>query len=195
MTTVNGKGGLTPVSSKRQSDWTAKLTQYPIASGEATSIFTGDIVTLATATGSVARAVVGFTAGTAVGIFVGCSFTNPTTLQPVFTTFWPGATVAADAVAYICDDKDAVFEIQSDAALTAAALGKNMLMVQTSVGSSVNGKSGINAQGSSIATTATHRIRVVGLKKTPDNNWTDTFPVILAKWNFGMHADDVALGI
>jgi hypothetical protein len=103
--------------------------------------------------------------------------------------------VASDIKALIVDDKDAVFEIQSDAALTSAALGKNIQMIQTSAGSNTTGKSGINAQGSTIATTATHRLRVVGLKNTPDNNWTDTFPIILVKWNFGMHADEVALGI
>lgn len=193
MATVNGKGGLTPVGSLRQADWNGKLRQYPIASGYGTSIYTGDLVTLSS--GSIQRAAFNFSAGAATGVFLGCSYTNPTTKQPVWSQYWPASTVASDAVAYVCDDPEAVFELQSDAALTAAALGKNIDLVQTSAGSDTTGKSGMNASGSSIATTNTLRFRVVGLKATPDNGWTDTYPIILVKFNFGFHAQGTATGL
>lgn len=184
MTTVNGKGGLIPVGKLGSSDWNHKVRAYPIASGYGTSIFRGDMVTLNA--GNVERAAVNFTAGAAVGVLVGVSYTDAN-MGFLTRGYWPASTVAADAIAYVCDDPDMVFLVQSNAAMAASDLGKNADLVQTSAGSTVTENSGMNLDGGPAATTATLAFRVVGLWKSPDNNWTDTFPKVLVMFNHGEH--------
>jgi hypothetical protein len=48
---------------------------------------------------------------TPYGVFMGCTYTNPTTKQPTFSQFWPGPTAAPDAVGYIIDDPMALFQV------------------------------------------------------------------------------------
>jgi hypothetical protein len=192
MSAVNGKGGLIPISKLGASDFNHKARAYPIASGYATSIFRGDLVTLNA--GNVERAVVGFTAGTVIGVLVGVSYTDAT--QGFLTRgYWPASTVSANAVAYVVDDPDMIFLAQGDAALTAAALGKNVDLAQTSAGSTTTENSGINVASAGVATTSTLAFRVVGLFNSPDNAWTDTFPKILIMFNHGEHAYRQATGL
>ena len=74
-----------------------------------TPIFNGDVVTL-TSNGVVEvsplAADVTPLAGV-VGVFLGCSYTNPATKQKVFQQYWPGyASGVTDAIAYVADDPD-----------------------------------------------------------------------------------------
>jgi hypothetical protein len=193
MSAVNGKGGLIPIGTLGGNPWNHKVRSIPIASGYATSIFRGDIVSLSS--GTATRAAVNFSAGAAVGVLVGVSYTDPNLKQLLFRGYWPASTVASDAVAYVCDDPDAVFLVQSDAALTAAALGKNSDLVQTAAGSTTTENSGMNFDGSEIATTNTLSFRVVGLFTSPDNAWTDSFPKILVMFNHGEHFYRQATGL
>ena len=193
MSAVNGKGGLIPVGKLDGSAWTHKVRAFPIASGYGTSIFRGDIVTFNA--GNVERATVSFTAGTAVGVLVGVSYTDPNLKQWISRGYWPASTVASDAVAYVADDPETVFLAQGDAALTAAALGKNIALVQTSAGSTTTENSGMNLQSSTVATTNTLRIRIIGLFNSPDNAWTDSFPKVLCFINDGFHAYRQATGL
>lgn len=48
---------------------------------------------------------------TPYGVFVGCTFTNPTTKQETWSQYWPGPTAAPDAVGYIIDDPMALFQV------------------------------------------------------------------------------------
>ena len=52
-------------------------------------------------------------AGT-VGIFVGCSYTDPGTGQPTFNQFFPASTAADDIMAYVVDDPKLLFQMQAD---------------------------------------------------------------------------------
>jgi len=83
---------------------------YPIQYGYATDIFYGDFVVLSR--GNVTRASVSTGSGLnqTVGIFVGCTFTNPLTKQKQFNQYWPSGTLAGDCQAYVLDDPDAVFK-------------------------------------------------------------------------------------
>ena len=120
---VNELGGLPYAGSTRM---------FPIASGYAVNIYNGSLVyvnasgnlQIATSTGADATTN-GFPTGTAntgcVGVFVGCTFTNPSTKQKQFSQYWPTGTVASDALAYVVDDDRAVFQVQADGSVTAAA--------------------------------------------------------------------------
>jgi len=83
---------------------------YPIVYGYATDIFYGDFVVLNR--GQLTRASVSTGTGLnqTVGIFLGCTFTNPVTKQKTFSQYWPASTLAGDCQAYVSDDPDAVFK-------------------------------------------------------------------------------------
>jgi hypothetical protein len=194
MTTVNEKGGLIPVGILGNATMRHRTVEMPIASAYGTSIFKGDVVTLNA--GNIERVTqASFTAGTAIGVFMGCHYTDPGSGKMKWTQFWTASTVASDAVATICDDPNQVFTIQGDAVLTAAALGKNINLVQTSAGSTTTGRSGCNVASSGVATTNTLHFRIVGLWKSPDNAWTDTFPKVRVIMNPTFHAYSQTTGL
>ena len=82
----------------------------PIQYGYATNIFYGDFVTLTK--GFITRAAVttATTAKQVIGVFLGCSYTDPVTKQKRFSQYWPASTLAGDAVAVVCEDPDTVFK-------------------------------------------------------------------------------------
>ena len=89
--------------------------QIKIASGYGTNIFNGSIVAIV-AGGTIEIVTTNgdnstpFPAGT-IGVFVGCTYTDPSTGNITFKQNWPTGTVASDAMAYIVDDPDVVFQV------------------------------------------------------------------------------------
>lgn len=83
---------------------------YNIQYGYATSIFYGDFVVLSRGFATRATVAAGTGLNQTVGIFLGCTYTNPTTKQKLFSQYWPASTAAGDCQAYILDDPDAVFK-------------------------------------------------------------------------------------
>lgn len=123
----------------------------PIIYGESTSIYYGDFVKIVR--GTIQRQAVTTAGGAAgmVGIFLGCSYTNPVTKQKQFSQYWPGGTLAGDAVAVVCDDPDTVFKAaivasSGSTTITSAAMamiGQNLqasdLAGNNNTGNSSNG--------------------------------------------------------
>jgi len=83
---------------------------YNIQYGYATSIFYGDFVVLSRGFATRATVAAGSGLNQTVGIFLGCTYTNPTTKQKLFSQYWPASTAAGDCQAYVYDDPDAVFK-------------------------------------------------------------------------------------
>jgi len=83
---------------------------YPIQYGYATSIFYGDFVVLSRGFATRASVAAGSGLNQTVGIFLGCTYTNPTTKQKLFSQYWPASTTAGDCQAYVYDDPDAIFK-------------------------------------------------------------------------------------
>jgi hypothetical protein len=135
--------------------------QIPIASGYATDIFYGDVVKLVS-TGTL-NIDSGTTTATPVGVFLGCSYTDPT-FGKVFRQYFPTGTVASDIVAYVQDDPDALFKVAAVSGTTVIAapsrtfVGNNAALVQNA-GSTTTGNSGVAV--TDFATTATLPIRVI----------------------------------
>jgi hypothetical protein len=46
-----------------------------------------------------------------IGVFMGCSYTNPYTKQKTFSQYYPAGVVADDIQAYVVDDPDALFKV------------------------------------------------------------------------------------
>ena len=142
---------------------------YPVQYGYATDIFYGDFVVLSR--GFVTRATVDTGTGLnqTVGIFLGCTYTNPTTKQKLFSQYWPASTTAGDCQAYVYDDPDAVFKAVVCSATTAVASGA-MAMIGTNL-SAINNTGSTTTGNSANAVlaptntpvTTTLPLRMVGL--------------------------------
>ena len=170
----------------------------PIASGYATNIYNGSVVAIVAAgtveivtdLGNNADA---FPAGV-IGVFVGCTYTDPNAGTVVFRQNWPTGTVADDAQAYIIDDPDVVFMAQADGAVTQADLGQNTnfaAVQSTTTGDTTNGNSN-SAVSSTTATTATFAFRIVDFVDSPTSTVGDAFTDLLIKFNAGIHSYDNA---
>jgi hypothetical protein len=182
MATTAAPYGMRPVSLIGGQPFAGSTRQIKIASGYAANIFFGDVVKLVAA--GVVEKDTGTTAATPVGIFMGCSYTDPNLNYKLFSQYWPTGTVASDAVAYVCDDPDTVFQIQSDEAVAQTALGANAAIVQTAGSTSVgNSKNALD--GSSVAATSTLPLRIIGFVDGPTSTVGDTYTDVLVKWNAG----------
>jgi len=187
MATSAAPYGARPIGTLSASgSYTGKVRHLPIGSTYGTAIFNGDFVKLAS-DGEV-ELDSGTTALTAVGIFVGCSYTPSTTNQKTFNTQWPASTTATDAMAYVIDDPHVVFQMQSDEALNTTDRGLNASVVQTA-GSTSIGKSKNALDGSTPATTNTLPLRIIdfvdGPKSLPPKGTTasDAYPDVIVKFN------------
>ncbi|HMA78492.1 MAG TPA: hypothetical protein VKP88_05190 [Candidatus Paceibacterota bacterium] len=183
--TVSAPYGFKPINRLDGMPYAGATRQIKIASGYAANVFNGDLVSVVT--GGVVEKFAGTTSGSPVGVFVGCSYTNPTTKQKQFAQYWPTGTVADDAVAYVVDDPNAVFKVaitdsssdMSNAAL--AAVGANVAIVQ-GTGDTNTGNSGVSVLAGSEATTATLPVRVISV--VPETaTGSDEFVELIVKIN------------
>ena len=174
----------------------------PIASGYASNIFNGSIVSIVaagtvemvTTDGSSAGNV--FPAGV-IGVFVGCTYSDPVTGNLLFNQFWPSGTVTADAQAYIVDDPEVVFMAQAAGSVTQADLGQNThlnAVQSTTTGSTLNGNSN-SAVDATTATTSTFAFRIVDFVDGPTSTVGDAWTDLLIKFNAGVHSYTNATGI
>lgn len=113
---VDAPYGLKPLNLIGGQVFAGSTRNLPIQYNYGTNIFYGDIVgmvrgfatRLVTTTG--ATAPTGGAGSGMVGVFLGCSYTDPATKQKRFSQYWPANTLAGDAVAIVCDDPDTVFK-------------------------------------------------------------------------------------
>tara|TARA_Y100000593_G_scaffold91709_1_gene181313 strand:- start:308 stop:913 length:606 start_codon:yes stop_codon:yes gene_type:complete len=175
--------------------------QIKIASGYNTNIFNGSVVSIV-AGGTIEIVTTngdnstGFPAGT-IGVFVGCTYTDPSTSQITFRQSWPANTVAADAKAYIVDDPDVVFQVQADGAVTQADLGQNVHLAavqSTNTGDTTTGNS-TSAVSATTASTAGFAFRIVDFVDGPESSVGDAFTDLLVKFNPESHSYTNKTGI
>jgi len=197
---IDAPYGLKPVNLIGGQVFAGSTRMYPIVQAYSTGLFNGDVVQMTT-TGTVAISTlaIGTTSQAAqtavpatVGVFVGCEYSPPS--GPIFgkqrAQYWPASTNAIDAVAYVVDDPDTVFQsavlsMPAAATNTATALstigymspifvGTNVYYVGANVGSTSTGNStgGVvgntagasNGAGNVVKTNGnTAAFRVVGL--------------------------------
>ena len=187
MATTAAPYGARPIGTLSASgSFTSKTRHLPIITTYGTQISNGDFVKVA-ADGTIAKDT-GTTALTAVGIFLGCSYTDPTTSQKTFSNYWPASNAATDAMAYVLDDPFVVFQMQSDEALNTTDRGLNASIVVTA-GSTTIGKSKSALDGSTPATTNTLPLRIIDFVDGPNSlppkgtTASDTYPDVIVKFN------------
>jgi hypothetical protein len=158
----------------------------PIQYGYAANIFYGDFVSLNR--GFITRTAISTASFTStalpVGIFLGCSYTNPITKQKQFSQYWPTGTLAGDAVAIVTDDPDTVFKAVMVSSGVVVASGSDAIVGQNvgyvDNGGSTNTGNSLNAvlvptvtPPAGPATTSTLPLRVVGV--IPDTAITSSY--------------------
>ena len=183
MATSAAPTGAEPVGTLSASgSFTGKVRHIKIASGYGTAIFYGDFVKLVSS-GTVEKDT-GPTSLTPVGVFMGCSYTDPSTNQKTFNQTFPASTAASDIMAYVLDDPNVLMQMQGDATLAQTTLGNNVAVVQTA-GSTTNGRSKNAVDSSTVATTNTLPLRIVDFVDGPTSTVGDSFTDVIVKFNVG----------
>ncbi len=189
--TVSGPYGLVPVKLLSGSPFVGVTRHFNIASGYATAIFYGDAVKLVTG-GTVERDTFD-AAMTPVGVFLGCTYTDPNLGYKVFRQSYPASTVASDIEAYVVDATDVLFK--AAVVSSGTTIGD---LAQTDIGANVAGvdNTGDSTSGNSrcaisdtSATTNTLPFRIVGLVGETKNS-SGGFTEAYVKWNAGHQYDN-----
>ena len=187
--TVSGPYGLIPINLIGGQVFASATRSIPITSNSATSIFFGDVVKL-NSSGTLDKDV-GTSSATPVGVFLGCSYTDPT-FGKTFRQFYAANTVASDIVAFVQDDPDALYKVAvvssgtTIGTVTRANVGENAVLVQNA-GNTTNGDSRV-AISSTTGTTSTFPIRIIDvIAETARAGNPGSFTEVVVKWNQGMH--------
>jgi hypothetical protein len=195
--TVSAPYGLAPINLIGGQVYAGQTRQFPIGQNETTAIFYGDLVTLNSA-GNVTREA-GTSSATTVGVFLGCTYIDPNTQQPVYKQYYPGAINVAGIEAYVQDDPDQLYKVAVVSSgttignLTQAAVGKNVSLVQNS-GNTTTGNSKV-AVLNTTDTETTLPIRVVDVvPETAVAGFPGSYTEVIVKFNFGIHLYENATG-
>jgi len=183
--TVSAPYGFKPVNRIDGMPYAGATRLVTIASGYATNLFYGDLVTLVT--GGTIEKFTGTTSGAMIGVFLGCQYTDPSTKQPRNAQYWPSGTIASDAQAVVVDDPMAQFQVAVTNAgsvvvssTTIAARGANVSVIQ-GAGNTNTGDSGQSILAGSEGTAATLPIRVIDV--VPATITATGYPELLVKLN------------
>lgn len=160
--------GMRPVRRVGGTPYTGGQSRYRIAANYDTAIFQGDMVAQVTGGGVEVHA----DGGTVpiVGVFNGCSYTDPTTSKQVFSNYYPASTNTSDIIAFVIDDPMVVFEIQADDTFPVADLFGNFDIVYTSAGSTVTGISGAELNVTDGGTATTLSLKAIDISTDPENS-------------------------
>ena len=152
MSATSAPRGLKPIGLLGGMPFAGSTREFLIKSGYATAIFNGDVVGLAdtansTDDGYLVREAVASEVNP-IGVFLGCSYTDPNTGQLTFNQYYPGSIAASDIKAVVSANPFTLYEVQADDAIAQTQLGMTADLVQTQAGSTVTGNSGIQLDAS-----------------------------------------------
>jgi hypothetical protein len=181
MANANTAYGLRPIGLVGNGVNSTGVTQYEIASDNTNAIYQYGLVT-PTADGVIDYA--GATSGgttPALGVLMGVEYVDSVSKKPVWINYWPGSgSVSVDTnhpvKAFVADNPNQLFKVASDATLTDRATALAGVFANASLGTSArtgstdNGSSNSALSVSSIATTATLPLRIVGIMDDEANS-------------------------
>jgi hypothetical protein len=171
---VDASYGFKPINELNGLPYAGATRQIPIQRNYGTAIFAGDLVKFEAGLIEITDMTSASTSALGqAGIFVGCSYTNPSTGQKLFAQYYPGSVLANDIVAYVVDDDRAVFKAvmiaqSGSVSNTATAIGyvsqafvgTNLFPVTGVAGSTTTGNSKMGVCGTN-PTNGTGGIRVL----------------------------------
>lgn len=155
--------GLTPVRMLSGAPWNNAVERYAVNSSYGTAIFVGDPVIHSGAANSdgIIEVQAGGTSGQYIGVVVG--------IEPIRTdltkTYIPAST---GGYVYVSVDPWTVYEVQEDGTIVVGDYGKNADLV-AGAGDTTTGRSGYELDSSSVNTTSTLSVKILGLVQREDN--------------------------
>ena len=174
MSSVSQPFGLRPSYSP---SGVVRPTAFTIENGYAANIYQNQPVRIAPSTGGgeVEGTLVAAAVGAAfIGTFQGVEFTDSDGRRRV-SNKWTASQYGTEVVAYSTLDPSIVYEIQSDATLTVASIGKQYNLT------AINGNAttGLSSQMLDTATSASNAsVRVIGVTPGPNNAWGDDYVIV-----------------
>jgi hypothetical protein len=190
--TIDAPYGLVPVGLIGGRPYSGATRRMKIASNYGTAIGKGDLVKRVN-DGTIERdgSTTAFPATGTLGIFMGCSYTDPNTSQLTFNNSYPASTVASDIEAFVADDPDLIMKVAiCSSGTTMATLGRTVIGNKTSIISNtlttINGRSKL-AASSSINTTSTLPLHIIDVVDSTATG-SDTFQELLVI--FSTHTDN-----
>ena len=199
MATTAAPQGLKPVKRADGMPYAGATTEYLIdPAGEGTNIFNGQVVIIGTdgyiaiSTASGADATTNNLGGNgigAIGVFVGCSYTNDEG-QTVHSNYYPSGKLNGKAL--VVDDPNVLFQAQLDGTGAQTIIGnitKFAAVQSTSTGSTSTG----NSTSALDATTQTTvgAFQIVSHVSDPG----DAFPDVLVRFTTGSHMRTMNTGV
>jgi len=166
--------GLRPIGLTGSAANSTGLTKYEIASDNTNAIYQYSLV-IPLAAGVIDQA--GDTAGgttAALGVLMGVEYVDSASKKTVFKNYWPGSSNASvdtnhPVKALVADNPMQTFQVASDATLTNRATALAAIFANASLGTSARtgstdtGRSNSALGVSTIATTATLPLKVMGI--------------------------------
>jgi len=176
MANVNNPFGLRPLGNLSATGG-QKQYGYVIDDNQSGAIYQGDLVTL------IGGYLVKFAPNThvsAIGVFNGCFYNDPTTQKPTWKNYYPGSIniTTGTIVAEVLDDPNQLYIIQASASLAQTDMGNNA-DVSGSTGSTVNGISYMVLDTTTKATTAALNLKMVGIYDVPSNTFGSYVQVVV----------------
>jgi len=174
---------------------------FRLIANTATAFFNGDIVNI----GAGVATPVGATPTTTrngnspTGIFVGCEYTDANG-QLQEAQYFPAAGYTAyqaygPITLFVIDDPDIRFQIQADGAVENTDIGKNAALTNFGAGSTTTGNSKVQLDQSTIDTTNTLGVRIVGISPLVGNAAGDAYTDVICIWNQNVHTYRNILGV
>ena len=183
MANVNKPFGLRPLGNLSATG-AQKQYGYLIADNQSGAIFQGDLVTIDNGY------LVKFNNTdhtSAVGVFNGCNYIDPTTGKPTWKNYYPGSVniTAGQIVADVIDDPNQLFIIQNAGTPTQANIGTNADITASTTGSTTTGLSNMTMSGT-FTESAAANLKAVGLWNVPGNEMGQ-YAVLVVKINEHMY--------
>lgn len=136
--------GLQPYCTTTGATWNQATSQYLIAGGYATAIFSGDpVVQLGDGTIGLANPVT----GPYLGVFWGCEYVDAATKLIVNSKYWPAAQAVmtgTQPVAFIVDEINLLFNVQVKNSAGGAAPAQGIILTDLNFNASLNAGAGGN---------------------------------------------------
>lgn len=191
MANVNSPFGLSPIGTLAGGPWTGRSTVYTIPANQGTAVGIGDpILTLGTGTTNADGTVtpdckIAATTDVFNGVVVAVL---PDTRD---STIYRAASTLRRVL--VCDDPEALFVVQEGTGGTALTSSKINQNISLAIGSpsTVTGRSGATIDNSTVQTTNTLAMKIMGFYPAPDNAIGDSCRWIV-KINRSRFADQLA---
>tara|TARA_R110002020_G_scaffold13053_1_gene47229 strand:- start:5020 stop:5664 length:645 start_codon:yes stop_codon:yes gene_type:complete len=179
MANANSAFGLKPISKlggNANSTGNSGYTLYEIKNDNSNVIYQGSPV-IPLSTGFID--IVGAAAGGSVGLlgsFGGCEYVSSVTGKLTFSNYWPGSGANSNhpIKAIVHDDPMQLFAICTDASITSKATARSHVFINAAFasgtsGSTTTGISSATLGVSTVATTNTLNLRIMGWQEDPAN--------------------------